>query len=319
MAYYDRAKTSAVSQAANQAISDLKKDKLWPVYYLYGEEPYKIHEFVKQFTQIFLGSDVRSTEKFDANEISIEELSEAVQTKGLFSSGKRIILVQNAQVIKEYSWIREDDTDQDTALILLADSIDQRKKFHQHLRKKGYAIEFKTVKAAELSQWVQYIAKKENILLSNESIEFLAMSSQGSLIQMAQDIQKIALYFDVAAKPLQSPLGLDEIQKIVTNRYSMQMFDLVEALLSSKKARALMLSESLIRAPEDALGFVGFVTWALQNPERFSGPAQNIARNKKPQLVEALLDLDERIKSSGVPAKLLIDSFIAEQSATSNF
>jgi len=312
-----------------QALSDLEKGKTWPVYYLYGEEPFKIQEFVEKIVQNLFGNEDTSfcIDRMDGTSNTGNDVLEAIQSMGLFGSGKgksntRLVLVRSAHQLKEMDVLTEVLMDAkgsspwgENVLVLVAETLDGRRKFPQWLKKQGYALEFKPARDAELAQWVGYLAKKRGALPDAEASRMLAVLSDGSLYRLAQEIEKAWLY--AGAKP-DTAITAQDVTATTSGQISHEMIELVRAVLEAKRTRALLLTEKLIRNSEDALGLVGFLTWAIKNPGRgFQGPIVG-GRERIRRLIEALLELDSRLKGSGLDVQAAVEQFVIEQTERTN-
>lgn len=317
-----------------QALTDLEKGKPWPIYYLYGDEPFKIHEFVDKLAQTIFGQPVTGAstqelsfrvERLDGAVSSGADVLEAVQTLGLFAPNgagderpHRLVIVRDAGKLKETAPLFEallasgkgSSPWADSLLVLLAETIDARRKLHQWLKKSGYALEFKPARDAELAQWVHYLAKKAGATVTPDAVPLLSVLSDGSLYRLAQEIQKAWLY---AGAKEGLVLTTEHVAAVSSSQVTHEMIELVRAVLEGKRARSLLLSERLIKAPEDALGLVGFLTWAIKSPGR--GYAGTIVggQGRVRRLVQSLVDLDQRLKTSGLDPNALVEKFIIEE------
>lgn len=309
-----------------QALADLEKGKAWPVYYLYGDEPFKINEFVDKISELIFGNqgDISfCVERLDGPASTGSDVLEAVQSMGLFGGGengdrKRLVIVRQGHQLKEvdplFAVLSESKKGEspwgDNILVFVAESLDARRKFHQWVKKNGYALEFKPARDAELAQWVTYLAKKTGATVAPDVVPTLAVLSDGSLYRLAQEIQKAWLY---AGAEEGTQITAEHIAQVSSTQVTHEMIELVRAILEAKRTRALLLAEKLIRSSEDALGLVGFLTWAIKNPGRgYAGTvAGGQARVRK--MVDSLIDLDQRLKSSGLDPNALIEQFVIEQ------
>ncbi len=310
------------------ALADIEAAKSKPLYFLYGEEPFKISEFVDKAQKAMFGKASNLTfcvDRIDGAEASGSDVLEAIQSMGLFggSSGddrRRLVIVRQAQLVKDIDTLADVAMNSakagqaspwgDSLLLLVAESIDGRRKFHQWLKKQDLALEFKPARDAELAQWVTYLTKKCGAKVNAEAAQMLAVVSDGSLYRLAQEIEKAWLY---AGGTPGAEITAEHISQISTSQITHEMIELVRAVLEGKRTRGLLLSEKLIRAPEDALGLVGFLTWAIKNPGRgFTG---NILGGtvRARAMIHALVDLDFRLKSSGLDANSLVEQFVIEQ------
>jgi DNA polymerase-3 subunit delta len=310
--------------APKQALAELEKGQARPLYYLYGEEPFKIDEFIEKARVALFGRDTDVSfclDKVDGAQATGSEVLEKIQSMGLFGSGggRRLVIVRQAHLVKEVDPLSavamsagKESPWGDSVLILAAESLDGRRKFHQWLKKQGLAIEFKPARDAELTQWVSYLAKKRGITVDAEAAELLAVVSGGSLYRLEQELEKAWLYSggEPGAK-----LTREGVSAVGAAQASHELVDLVRAILEAKRARALLLAEKLVQAPEDALGLVGFLVWALKNPGRGLVGAIAGGQIRVRRLVGRLVELDERLKSSALDAGALIERFIVEETA----
>lgn len=296
----------------NQALADLQKGKAWPVYCLYGDEPYKIREFIDKLTEGLFGSAGGETafclDKLDGSTTKGADVLDAVQSVGLFAGrARRLVIVRQAHLLKETEELARTLMNGpkgaspwgENVLVLVCDSLDGRRKFHQWLKKAGYALEFRPARDAELMQWVSFLARKLGVEVDAEAARVLAVLSEGSLHRLAQEIEKAWLY---AGAVKGTRIATEHVAATAGGGVSHEMVELVDAILEGKRMRALLLCERLITGAEDALGLVGFLTWAMKN-----GRARGGSR------VRGLLELDERLKSSGQDPNLLVQEFIIGQ------
>ncbi|MBI2606060.1 MAG: DNA polymerase III subunit delta [Deltaproteobacteria bacterium] len=306
-----------------QALADLQKGETWPVYFLYGDEPYKIDEFIANArTAVFggsLGSEY-SVERIDGSVSTGSAVVGALQSMELFGArghggNRKIVIVRQAAQLKEQEPLAdavmggdqgpEKDPWGGNVLILVSESLDGRRKFHQWLKKKGYALEFARAKDTELSQWARYIARKFGVNLEPGAAELLVLLSDGSLFRLEQEIEKSWLHAGGASD---ATIRREDVAAVASREVSHEMVELVDAILDSKRTRAMILCEKLIRSSEDALGLTGFLAWGIKNPMGKRRP--DAARNRR--LLARLLDLDLRLKSTGLDARSLIDQFVVE-------
>lgn len=289
------------------------------MYFLYGDEPYKIDEFVaKARAAVFgeSGGNEYSVERVDGSIGTGNAVLGALQSMELFGSlgggcSRKIVVVRQAGQLKEQEPLvsavmgEEKDPWGGNVLILQSESLDGRRKFHQWLKKKGYALEFARAKDVELGQWAKYIARKFGVNLEPGAAELLVMLSDGSLFRLEQEIEKSWLH---AGGAPDATIRREDVAAVASREVSHEMVELVDAILDAKRTRAMILSGKIIRSPEDALGLVGFLIWGIKNPMGKRRP--DTARNKC--LLARLLDLDLRLKSTGLDARSLVEQFVVE-------
>lgn len=315
---------AAVVAPPKQVLAELEKGKGRALYYLYGEEPFKINEFVEKATRALFGDEKNLTfciDRIDGAAATGADVLDAIQSMGLFGGehggSRRLVVVRQAHLLKEVEALANAAPGAgktspwgENLLLLVGDSLDGRRKFHQWLKKEGLALEFKPARDAELAQWVQYLAKKTGATVSGQAAQMLAVFSDGSLYRLSQEIEKAWLF--AGAKP-GVELTIEHVAAISSSQVTHEMVELVSAILEGKRTRALLLAEKLIRASEDALGLVGFLTWAIKNPGKgFTGSlAGGTARARR--MIRALVELDVRLKTSSLDVSATVEQFVIEQ------
>lgn len=320
-------------KTAKQVLTELEKGDIWPIYYLYGDEPFKINEFAGRVAEIlFAGLKADQAafcmDRMDGSVANGSDVLEAVQSVGLFGGGnaggrKRLVVVRQAHQLKDIDSLAQALFDAgkespwgDNVLVLMAETLDGRRKFHQWIKKAGYSLEFKPPRDAELLQWVHYLAKRNGATVSAEAAEALAILSQGSLHRLSQEIEKAWLYAGAQSGVTLTP---EHVSATGSNELAYEMVELVQAILAGKRTRSLLLTEKLIRGSEDALGLVGFLTWAIKNPARgfpTGAREQAPATSRLRKLLHGLIELDFRLKTSGMDPNALVEQFVIEQTET---
>ena len=307
---------------AKDALKNLElKTNKKSAYFLYGEDSFKIQEFLdKALGMLFPkkeGASDFSLEKIDGSESSGSDVLDAAQTLGLFGSNQsRVILVRNAHLMKQtdglFESLSQEDPFGDNIVFFVAESLDARKKLHHLFKKKDLAIEFKKSKDHELTQWIQYLAQKKNLVLQETLVGFLAAASQGSLEFINQELEKISLFTQNSSESeTKKTITFDQVENILSIPSSGDVVELVHAILEGKRARALLLVEKKGFASDEVIQFVGFLTWAIKYPRKLGVRVQTpFYRLEK--TAKRLLDLDEKIKTSGVDPRGLLERFLIE-------
>jgi len=269
-------------KAPKQVLEELKQGKAQSSYFLYGEEPYKIEEFIKKVKEIWFGISFNHDAQKNQNDFSVEiidgsqstgnDVLNSMNSFGLFSmlsAQKKMVIVKNADQLKDTDDLLtelEKNTNQDALLFLVSEKLDLRKKLHSYFKEKNCALEFTKAKDQELITWVHYIGKKYNLKIEPQAATLLAIRSDGSLFRLENEIIKCWLYLGGSEN---LSLDLKTVQDISTNDISYEVIELSEAICVKKIARALLLADKVVQSQEQALGLVGFLTWTIKNNFNF--------------------------------------------------
>ncbi len=96
------------SLGLNQVIEDIKKGQLVPVYLIWGDEKYLVHEAVQRITEIILPDKEKllSLETFEGGEEDWEKIVMSLRTYSFFGS-RRVILVKDTQIFESKIKVEE--------------------------------------------------------------------------------------------------------------------------------------------------------------------------------------------------------------------
>jgi DNA polymerase III delta subunit len=274
---------------------------------------------------------------FSGSDLTVADLIDELSSLQLFmakakSSDGRLIVVRQADQLKDADELLAQwnggkkqrpaaNPWAPNVLLFLSTSIDGRRKLPQLLKQCGVVFSLDVVSAADRNLLINEMAKDLDLTLNAQAQALLAIMAEESLGRVQQELEKIALYLmphsaddNGAASESASvaiPVTAEHIQALCATVARFDMAELVKAVFEGYRTRALLLSQHLIRGPDDALGLVGFMNWAVCHPDKFRW-----GRRPQPSrlmaMVPSLLDLDRRLKSSGQDPRLLVDNFIVE-------
>lgn len=290
---------------------------LWPVYFLHGEDLFKIKVFLQ-----FLKSR-SAVEVYDGEIHSVEEIQEGLQTVSLFLIQNKIkcVYIKNSDALKKPEFIVEpliksEQPYAETILVMQSSTLDLRRKFHQWVKRKKYTLDMGKPNREECELWLSWIAQEKKVSIPLDAREFLLESCDGQLWNIDQEIEKASLYAEDSAVSCSNnlkQLTLEHFYAVSSSSRSQTMLTLIKAILENKRIRALHLSQKLIQSTEEAMNFVGLFSWALRNLEKISCP---ISFEKQKKLLADLLILDSKLKSISLDALFLIERFILDQTST---
>lgn len=237
--------------------------KIAPVYLLYGEETYLIHELENKLTHMLLPPDERETglAVFDS-EPSPEGLVRLIETVPFFGS-KNVILVRSTAMFrsrKASGQTEEADSSEEAVdagseklmklfanmpayshvIFIAGDKIDKRKKIVKAIEKHGSVVELAPLKVKDVKPWIIAKLAEMNKKLTADAMEHLlnivSIMPQVSLGFLAGELEKASLY--TRAKPAITREDLTAILSIVPE---VSVFVMLEALSQKQAARALQL------------------------------------------------------------------------------
>lgn len=251
-------------------ILNTKKDKLKPVYLIYGEEEYLLDKFKNKFIKKFIGENQR-----DFNLTFIEE------NKNFFIDIKKSVNTLPVGIEKRYVVARCEEhftgkmTDDqimidllqkfpETAilLIIVKGKIDGRIKVNKELRQIGEIIELKPPRYNDLDQWIKNEFKKRGKKIDNKSVKLLENMFNNKLQRLDSEIEKIVTY-----NYEQDLIQYNDIKNIVSKDRLLEdnvIFSFVDALSERKKGKALIILNEMIASGELPLKILGNIIWQLK-------------------------------------------------------
>lgn len=297
-------------------------------YLLYGTDAYRRDSFVAKLKAGATGG----CEVFDGAAVNGEAIEEALQSPALFAdlfggssnskkgaNGPRLIWVRHGEALKGTekllaAWEKSVKATGEApwapaSLVITVDNLDGRKKLHQALKREGCVMEFPRPRPEEAPALVKAMAKERGLTLAPEAAALLAMVAEESLGALDQELVKVSLY---KGSDNTDTVTRHDVEAVLTTGARFDMAELVKAVMEGLRVRSLYLSTQILKSTEDTLGFVGFLTWCVKHPEKFRW-------NRRPAparltvMAKALLELDRRLKTTGLDQRVLVEAFIVEQ------
>lgn len=309
------------------------------MYLLYGVERYLIEQKIKQI-QKENNIDTININKYNLEITSLEEIIEDAETISLFQD-KKIIIVDNAYI---FSSINKklptqnidllikymDNSNPNTILIftLLKEKIDTRKKITTLLKKVGHIEEFNNV--TNISKIITNLFYPYKI--NQKEIDILIERVGNNLNLISNEIDKIKLYKDTDLN-----ITIDDIVNLTHKNIDLDIFKLIDNILSLKKRDALDCLEEMIKCGEEPIAIIillanqirimyqakvlikkGYSEHEISNileihdyrVKKALEKSRNYTESKLLQKLEELSDLDFDIKSGKIDKNIGLELFI---------
>lgn len=238
---------------------ELKKGIFWPVYWLYGSEQMKARELFKRIRVSLLGEEEAnafSLELIDGSSMSAHEVVDRANSLS-FGGGAKLIFVRDGDDLKDIEALESLFTDPksksetQSVVVLLSDSLDQRKKWVKTLTEKAAVVGCEEVAETDREAWIRYLAKRRELTPPEEWImEWLALEPW-SLDLIDQELEKWSL----------NENSLDEVGE---NAYLGKPERFLDAFFSRNKSLALKELTDWVEDPQVTLPFLGLVAWNVR-------------------------------------------------------
>lgn len=284
-----------------QAIEELSKGEVRPLYLVMGEERFFRQRVVDAVRRAVVGADGPSLNEdvFMAGEVDARTVISAARTLPMFGP-RRLVQVRGLErwdakadaagdaatsgskpldLLADY-WAAPSPS---TTLLLVADKLDNRRRLVTAAKKEGALVLCASLPAHALPGWVRQRVRERQHAISPRAAELLAELVGSDLCALADAIERVELFVGPGAE-----LTEPAIVSCVANLQPASVWDLVNAVGRRDAAQALA---ALGRVFEPGAGprLVGLLAWSARQLIRF-GSARR-----------AGLSPDDAAKQAGVP------------------
>jgi len=253
------AKSKITAPSALEAIRQIKKGTLLPIYYFFGVDGFIINEAYQLLEKIV--SPLITTE-FDkqiiyASDKSLIEILDAAYAFP-FGSDKKFIVVKEADKLKDKEELvsySKQPPSFTTILFLHNGGIQNiaNEPFHS-LYSFGYLFEGKELKGTNLIEWLLDFANSKNLKLSEENAQVLVgiVGENRSMLEL--QFEKFSTFLGD-----QSEISIETITALSTELKEFNIFDLLNAIGTRDKAKALKIVMNLYENGNDPIPIVSML------------------------------------------------------------
>ena len=318
--------------------AQLKKGRILPAYYFYGNEGYLKDNSVNLIREKFIGSDVQkglNYEIFYGKNTPPEQIVNSANTIPLFTAQKLIIIKEAdrfsaADLEKFIAYIANPAPT--SCLIFVAEKADLRKKFFSRLKKTGAIVKYDHPYENKLPPFILEIAGKFNKKVSREALNLLIEVVGNDLQSLNNEIEKLSIYLGK-----RETIVPEDIEAVVTKLKISTIFELVDSIGEKNRKEALKRLILLLDSGEPPLLILAMITRqfrllgrAGELLKKGTSPPEIAKELKIPPFTVAklikgaerfslkeieeffpqLFDTDLALKSSRIPKKIILERLI---------
>lgn len=307
------------------------------VYLLLGGSQYLKDRLIKALSDNYLASEGQ-IETREAGENDLERLLENEESGCLFSP-RRILFLKNIQELKSQERKELFHRINSLANQILILEFEGNPEDLPQIELSGLVmVKDPILGEKQLRNWIIGFFGKKGKRISPDALEFILTHTDRSLDSLSLEIEKISLFEEG------NVVSLDSVQKLITPSIEGTGFDLVDAVLSGKRGKALNLLDQILFMGKEAPGRLIFLLfrnfkllWQLSNLGQVKKPdffklaqklgdhpiavkkvfecLNNYTRERAQKAIEVLSEIDKKIKQGGEDPHLLLEKFIVEFSA----
>lgn len=302
------------------------------LYFIFGSDNYRAKEKVKEIVQNNPGFELQ---KVVAEDISLDEFSSKIKSASLFSP-QRILIIENLSLNETQKEMadylkgqKEILNSQNDIFIFLESKVDKKTSLYKFLSTAKNKLELEILKGAELKKWITDYVKNKNGSMENSALAEIMMSEQKSLFFLALELDKLLAY--------NSNINLEAVKLLTAITFDDNIFNLTDAVSANNKSLALKLLSQQLEAGVEPLYILTMLVRQIRlliqikeaglksnnyseiakelslHPfvvQKVLGQTKNYSFEDLKIKFGQLLKIDLQLKSSKIPAEVLLTNFI---------
>lgn len=337
-------------------VNDYKSGKSFGSLVLYGAEDFLISWAVDKIISDNVEEDSRELDvrRLDGDNVSAADIMAEAKAYSMFSP-KRIVVVRNylplftktpdpgMEELSDYAEEITKHPDQSPAILIFEiDSINSGRltSYGKSLIKKCDSYEFARLERGELNAFINKRIKSASKMIASRELSHLIdvsgyynRDSGYNLIQLDSDLSKLTGACEG------DTIGHDLIDEIMMGEGDKFVFNLVDALVSGNKGKALEISETIIKEEDGAMAVLALLSKQFEimydalelgdkgmsmaqmskatgiNEYRFKKAytaAMRYSKEKIKSLLISLYNIDRDIKSGDIDKNAALELFIVK-------
>lgn len=244
----------------DRLLRSLEAKQIQSVYVLYGDEVFLVDEMLKSIVEQALDGGARdfNLDTYYGSEGDVTSIRDAVEMLPMMTP-KRVVIVKDvdrlsAKDLESLQPIVESPIES-TVLILVGEKVDLRKKFFKIIEKTGALVKFDRLQEHVVIQWIHHLGQRHGKRLENDAAILLLQMVGPSLMDLNNEVLKLAQY--VGAR---DPVLRSDVESIVSQSRMESVFGLTNAIGERDKAKALTFLAQLLDHGESEVGILSLVS-----------------------------------------------------------
>lgn len=274
--------------SVNEITKNLLRNKILPVYYLFGEDGYTLDNIVNVIKKA-VEPEVLSD--FDKEIVEPEKKQKLSQILDLamsfpFGGGRKLVIINNFEKVDDKKeLVNYVNSIPDFTILIICD---YRKistlssEPYTTLLRKGFLYEVKNEKGEELVGWLLDRSQELKVVLSQEQARILMeiTGEEKSLLEM--QLQKLSAFVAGGKE-----ITFDELKKLASPTRQYSIFDLQDALGKGDKSKSLEIAYSLLDSGQDIVMVINMLAkFILTIAQILELVRSNIDDNKGAQMMK---------------------------------
>ncbi|MBS4043557.1 MAG: DNA polymerase III subunit delta [Chitinophagaceae bacterium] len=233
-------------------ISDLKKKKFKPVYWLEGEEPFFIDEIMNYAEHQILKESEASFNLsiFYGKDTHWADVVNACRRYPMFSE-VQVVLLKEAQQMKDLEQLESYIENPLSSTLLVVSykekKLDARTKFAKTIKTKGELFSTKKIYENQLPEWINSLVKQHQLSITQKATLLLCENIGNDLSRIKNEIEKIAVNLKDT-----NAISDEVIEKYVGVSKEYNVFELQDAIAKKNLSKAIRIIQYFEKNPKAA-------------------------------------------------------------------
>ncbi len=213
------------------------------VYLLYGSEAYMRRNAANKLCDAILPArDTMNRTLYQGKDVREGEIIDMAETCPMFAE-RRLIIIRESGFFKGTTELLPDymsNIPEYLTMVFIESEVDKRSRLYKAVVKNGYAAEFTTQDEKTLTGWVGRLLKSEGKQIRVGDARYFLSRTGNDMGRIALEVDKLVAYTsgrDVITK--------DDIDALTGQEIENKIFDMVSAVASGEKNKALALYNDL--------------------------------------------------------------------------
>lgn len=232
---------------------DIKNREFKRIYLLYGTEEYLKTLYKNKLKEAVLqDSDAMNLAEYAGKGIDEKEVMEFADTLPFFSD-YHLLVLENTGWFKSSTDFADyvPEIPETAVLIFVETDVDKRSRMYNAVKKCGYICEMNGMTEQELKLWVASILKRENLKITEATVEFLLEQVGTDMSKLQNELEKLICY-----TMGRDTITVQDIKAVCSEQLTGKIFAMTEALAQGRKKQALELYYDLIALQEKPMGIL---------------------------------------------------------------
>lgn len=240
-------------------MADLEANKLYPIYFLMGDEDY----FIDKITDYIANNAIPQEERdynqtiIYGNETTLAKLIIEARQYPMMAS-KRVIIIKEAQNVKgidgsdtekETAWLNYATNPIETTILVIvfrSKSIDKRKKLYKAIEKNGVLLESKKLYESQIPEWIAKYVKSKGYDIQSVASQILVAHLGNDLTKIANGLSKL-----MTLLPHGTTINGQHIEDNIGISKDFNIFELNKAIGMRDTTKALTIVTHFAKNPKE--------------------------------------------------------------------